>query len=607
MRYISFRVVNYKSYVDSGDLILEPGFNSVVGPNDAGKTALLEALSLQVGTIPHRSPRTAPESYSQVSGPSSFRFTFEIPRDEFLALAYSTALKTFVIAVSGNSDTMTQVAAFQNAIATSVRVNCVWQDGAFHAPAVEGYGEPPGNLQAVRMTVVSPRGPIKASGAAQTLTLGTDINFQLAQRFKEAIYFARAERYNLGRVAISGGVALTNNASNLADVLHSMQSANPARFDLFCKLVCAVLPEVRGITVPARGNECEVMIWPLDPSTDREDLAIPLSRSGTGVSQVLALLAIVVTSKLPRVLLIEEPQTFLHPGALRNLFEVLQQHPHHQYVITSHSPLALSSLGDGSVLLVEKREMESGVRRLDPHTRDHVRAVLASVGARLSDTFGADKILWVEGATEEECFPLIVRDLLKRPLFGIAVLGVISTGDFEGKRARLTMQIYRKLSEGEGLLPPALGFLFDKERRSPEERADLEVLGARFLTRRMFENYLLDPGGIAAVANGIHGFHAAPITQEEVAIWIEQNRWSREFFAKDIPESQRSAKYWQENVDGAAVLDRLFTSLSETRVPYSKVEHGKALTEWLLVHRPDELREVAKLLASLIPESRLPD
>jgi AAA15 family ATPase/GTPase len=41
----SFRVQNYKSYLDSGELKLSPGFNVIVGQNNVGKTALVDALS----------------------------------------------------------------------------------------------------------------------------------------------------------------------------------------------------------------------------------------------------------------------------------------------------------------------------------------------------------------------------------------------------------------------------------------------------------------------------------------------------------------------------------------------------------------------------------
>jgi len=48
---------------------------------------------------------------------------------------------------------------------------------------------------------------------------------------------------------------------------------------------------------------------------------VPLSESGTGVGQVLAILYVVFTSEYPRTIVIDEPQSFLHPGAVRKLFE----------------------------------------------------------------------------------------------------------------------------------------------------------------------------------------------------------------------------------------------------------------------------------------------
>jgi AAA15 family ATPase/GTPase len=47
--YISrFQLLNYKSFQDSGVLEFQPGINIIVGANNSGKTALLEALSLSL-------------------------------------------------------------------------------------------------------------------------------------------------------------------------------------------------------------------------------------------------------------------------------------------------------------------------------------------------------------------------------------------------------------------------------------------------------------------------------------------------------------------------------------------------------------------------------
>jgi recombinational DNA repair ATPase RecF len=60
MHISKFQIVNYKSYEDSGEIEFKPGFNILTGQNSAGKTALLEALTLQFTGTPHISDRTVP-------------------------------------------------------------------------------------------------------------------------------------------------------------------------------------------------------------------------------------------------------------------------------------------------------------------------------------------------------------------------------------------------------------------------------------------------------------------------------------------------------------------------------------------------------------------
>jgi recombinational DNA repair ATPase RecF len=49
------QVYNYKSYFDSGVMEFTPGVNIIVGKNNAGKTSLLEVLTLDFENQPHRS------------------------------------------------------------------------------------------------------------------------------------------------------------------------------------------------------------------------------------------------------------------------------------------------------------------------------------------------------------------------------------------------------------------------------------------------------------------------------------------------------------------------------------------------------------------------
>src|SRR5713101_1093139 len=60
MYIAKIQIKNYKSFLSSQEFHLTPGFNVVVGQNNAGKTALVEALSLHFDSKHHISMKTSP-------------------------------------------------------------------------------------------------------------------------------------------------------------------------------------------------------------------------------------------------------------------------------------------------------------------------------------------------------------------------------------------------------------------------------------------------------------------------------------------------------------------------------------------------------------------
>jgi hypothetical protein len=55
---------------------------------------------------------------------------------------------------------------------------------------------------------------------------------------------------------------------------------------------------------------------------------------------------------------------------------------------------------------------------------------------------------------------MIQEKIAKRALLGTAIMGVKHTGDFEGEHAERVFDIYERLTQGRGLLPPAIGYIF---------------------------------------------------------------------------------------------------------------------------------------------------
>lgn len=588
------KIENYKSFRSTPEIPLTPGFNVIVGQNNVGKTALVEALSLTFAQHQHRSLQTVPVRNTPVTGASTVTASLRLSRDE--VLHYLTRLGTFHVPLDAGRRPAELAQTLGAAIRDTNTLTTVLHNGGVATARFVGLPVGPEANHCAQLRV-TPAGSIEAASDG-TSGVGESQRFetQVAQVAKgERVYAFDAERLHIGRSPSGPNTTLHPDASNLPEVLENLQGRNPNRFMRLGSHVRTIFPVVRGVSVrPLAGNNVEILIWTTDPETEREDLAVRLEESGTGIAQVLALLYVVLTADFPQVILIDEPQSFLHPGAVRKLIEILKQHPQHQFIITTHSPTAVTAADPDVLLLLRLREAETVIERLDVGEAGNLRVFLAEIGARLSDVFGADNILWVEGRTEEDCLPKILRQR-GRPLLGTAIVGVLQTGDFEGRRSKTTVEIYERLSAGSGLLPPAVAFIFDREGRSEIEQEDLRRRGkVHFTPRRMYENYLLNPAAIAAITSSIAGFRNPPVTEGEVREWLDRNRWNVRYF--ETSPTERTPDVWVREVHGAKLLADLFSQLSDHRVTYDKVQHGIALTDWILEQMPEDLREMGDLV-----------
>jgi predicted ATPase len=612
----SIRINNYKSFNQSSILELRRGFNIIVGKNNAGKTALLEALSLQFQHKHHRSAKTMPKTNSPINPISSVDVAFTVDRSELIEILHhlnapfgipipsDIALGNSLEIGDHNRDPIT---SYVNQVLskTAITFNLQQQGGGgWGVPKFPSYEEltahgGPGNRYFAQCNFRD--GRVQVEERILNAGEGNEIGYQVVARYlSPRVYCFRAERMLIARCAVGADRMLKPNAENLAEVLHNLQ-ANTYRFSRFNGYVRQVLPDVTQVTVRNLGNNhVEVSVWNEDPKQEREDLAVPLDECGTGVSQVLAILYVIVSSDAPKTIIIDEPQSFLHPGAVRKLIDILkrEEHSQHQYIIATHSPAVITATEPTTITSLTRTEGVSVLTSIDPRETQQLRACLAEVGARLSDLFGADNILWVEGQTEEICFPKIIEKILRRPLLGTVIRGLRNTGDLESKYAVAVFEIYERLSHGNSLLPPALGFILDAEDRTDQKKAELRHRSGNrlyFTPRKMFENYLLHPAAASALINKIDTERPQPVTEETVQQWFESN------FHKYCNPTQPGTE-WHSHVHGAKVLHDLFSELTERRIDYdgNKVTYGIALTEWIIEHDPDHLREIAEHIQAVL-------
>jgi len=455
----------------------------------------------------------------------------------------------------------------------------------------------------VRFTITADNSPADCSAFSQGQPF--DIGLQLVPAFQARIYRFGAERMNVGACPFGTNPRLAQNALNLAEVLNILQGNTP-KFADFNRLVHEVFPQIYQVSVTpptSVAGQVEIRVWTLDPKLhDRIDLAMPLAQSGTGIGQVLAILYVALFSTSPQVLIIDEPQSFLHPGAIRKLVQVLKAQSKHQFIVATHSPTVISATEPTSITICRMTNGMSKLERVDLKEAKNLQSYLAEVGARLSDVFGADNILWVEGRTEELCFPIVLERIGQQRLRGTAILAVSNTGDLKTRDAVRVFDMYNRLSQTNSLLPPAIGFIFDSECLSSTDKEELRHRSRgllKFLPRRMYENYLLHSKAITDIANGIQGFRDPPVTEDEVVALLTEMERQTIYACPSTAEIARVG--WNASTDAAKVLEQIFIKLSETRVAFDKRVHAVRLTEWLIDNAPEELREVSDLIISCLP------
>lgn len=601
------KLQNYKSYRDSGEIEFAPDFTVIVGKNNSGKSALLQGLRFRgAGAKPHRSLLVDRDVALDPHSKFDVEVLFEW--DELENIAGRAAINRIAFPINQNETD--RIPNFQDrwrqfVSRRTIQIPLTWRSDqtsalALHWPSHGQFADPSPNQRFTMCVDFHP--PLREWRFAGVSGQEENLPQIATEGLTRQIFVFDAERLNIDTSGPQAGQMLNANASNLPTLLHEMQ-ANPYLWAQFIQHVGEVFPQITSITTPPveGSGQISIGVWQVDTETRRDDLAIRLKECGTGVGQVLAILFIAMT-RTGNIIAIDEPNSFLHPGASRKLIEILKRYDQNQYVIATHSADLISAIQPSVLHQVtwDNASGESKVNRVDRTNLDGMSELLADLGVRLSDVFGADQIIWVEGPTEAKCFPIIASITEHAPPSGTMFVPVRATGDFDANDAKKIWDIYKRLTQGVALLPPSLAFSFDREGRTEKQLNDLvrESEGkVAFLPRRLLENHFLHCGGLEhAIAEefGVRNMDSSPPTQDQIREVIG------DLSALDALRNSELA--WTDDVDwinechGAKVLEKLFDNFELT---YSKIRHGESIGRWLVSNDPNHLSELANYLGSL--------
>jgi len=590
-------ISNHRAFWPTFEVSFDESVTVLMGRNNAGKSALLSSIARTVPHFPHRSPASIPRLNATNHATAEIEYHFSIANDEIaealrshnqavtLAFDYMPSpnesaaraqLKWIAGSASQDYTATIQLSPQRSELVVPDRLATVPRPNQYTVarlqpnPAAED-GFDVGNFETLGW-------PPSIDHPALRMEMGMkafDVGFRRIFRFLP-------ERRPQPMMTIQKGTDLAGDASNLVSVLDTLRQQR-ARFDYYEDCVRRLIPEIGEIRLETEEPGQKSIRIAFSESKSRRDLTFGLDELGTGTVQALALVYAIAMSDHPRVILIDEPSNFLHPGAARELLRLAARHSEHQYIIASHSPLVLEQFPTAAVVLLERGATGSvTARNMNSAEANDQKVLLRELGLSAPDVFGADRIVWVEGPTERDVYTSVTQQLQAVPR-GTVFLPLVSTGDLEGRAQKLAVEIYRRMSAGIGLAPSRVAFLLDREDRDASAIKELETLlgnMAFFSPGRMLENSFLDESLVAGflsqtseVWNGLQ----IPVERDTVAaLWnecLDAKKYLVSF--KRASEPQR----WRDEVHAARILTDTVQELTAGRFQYRKVEHGLQLIQ----------------------------
>ena len=255
-----------------------------------------------------------------------------------------------------------------------------------------------------------------------------------------------------------------------------------------------------------------------------QNLTKPISQMGKGMRSIylLSLLEAYaeIDENLPSIILIEDPEIFLHPSLQKTSGKILYRLSRkNQVIFTTHSPNLLPNFGSRQIRqVIIKEDGSSGVRE-----KTDISAILDDLGYTAGDLMNVNFVFIVEGKQDKSRLPLLLRKYYSETfnehgqLFRIAIITTNSCTNIKTyANLKYMNQIYLRdqflmIRDSDGKDPIALGRQLCRyyEERNLEEIDKLPRVrpeNVLILKYYSFENYFLNPQVMARlhISSGQH-------------------------------------------------------------------------------------------------------
>lgn len=553
-------VKNYKSIKETGRINLHEKINILAGKNNTGKSAFIEAIYKTVNA-------NLMDVLGMQQGKLNIKIEIKVSPEELETL-YDLVDENYQIK---SLDRFRINLEYQS----SLNLSCItkveiFQEGEFRNFYLNNSKISNGKATNEYAIATKQGGKINYYGNLPKFLVN------LFAFLKNKIVYISGSRYVPQVDETNLKEALSTDGSNLNAFLYTLHNNHEKNFDIILDNFMKIFDDVISISTPINSdNNTYISIY-----FEGLDTPIPLFNCGSGYTHVLLLLCVLFT-KEDSIVLFDEPQVYLHPSAEKAIYDLVSEVGEHQFIFTTHSPILINYPIAKNLFHVSKERGNSTFIQLDK-----MQDILFDIGVSNSDYALSDKVIFVEGETEEATIPLILSKYgLKQIGYNYRLLNMKGTGkDFSKKTAMNNhKQKLDLILGGLSQSPIPYKIVIDADNKSEEK---LEEIREQYkeniviLDRREYENYFLDSyEELSRIIN---------IELEKECTDRNEIKEKIELMFSLVDDK---ALYPREilnpvnNIVGSEVLERLFKEYS---LVYDKVQHGLTLTNLILEKNPDK-------------------
>lgn len=441
--------------------------------------------------------------------------------------------------------------------------------------------KPPVDMEAGPADTAPSRRQLPQSGNTplpdRTMTYGPITGTQWATAFDQLrrVRSVAPHRVAADRLPLATTKVLSADGRDLATYLQTLQTNSRKKFQAIEQFVVGSFPEYEGVNPISDNNQATIRL-----ALRGAENEVSLSYCGTGVEQLLTLAAMITASQPGDLVLMDEPHSYLHPAAERAFLRFVEGYQDRYLVIATHSSVLINGVAPDRLTYLQAPGKPYEPSRVSTKTS----IILHDLGYRNSDALFFDRLVVVEGPSDAEVLPALLRlhpriraDVVQNTGFP-TLDGVNDTA----REIQTKILKFEKLLEAVGRAKMPRLYLLDGDRE-PDDIALLagtrnpvtdEPVAVTFLPRTELENYLLVPDAILPA-----------ITEESSLVGAEADVDLARVRAKlaellegdDHELFPRGHDNRMQQVKASRLLERLYDHFGRLR--YDKKKSGRAIAQ----------------------------